>query len=64
MKLENKNIKKYEEELNKWKERSKEACSKYINSGLKRDYDYATWVQQYYDGMKKAYDLLLGVEEK
>lgn len=62
MEIKNKNIKKYEEELKRWKVRYSEAVDKYIKSGLQRDYGYASWVGQYIDGMQKAYNLLLDEE--
>lgn len=64
MKKENVNTKKYNEEINKWKKRYVEAVDKYIKSGLKRDYDYASWIGQYVDGMKKAKELLLDEKEE
>lgn len=55
-------MKKLREELEKAEEKMKEASKEYIKKSTKQNYDWYTYCQRYYEGLKKAFDLIEGEE--
>lgn len=56
-------MKKLREEILKAQEKLNDAKEQYIKSQTKQNYDWWKYCEQYYKGLKRAFDLVEGGEE-
>lgn len=57
-------MKKLREELQVAEEKMKEASREYIKKSTQQNYHYYQYWKRYWEGLKKAFDLIEGVEEE